>query len=97
MKTETDAALIDLSAAKEKRANQIEKDSIQRYLGALSFSELIDETSSLIAELNKTGSTKEMISQSKLVLKELGERFSHSHGLSESFLKMKKDLENRLS
>jgi len=62
-----------------------------RYLKALSFSQLIDETSVVIEELNDSGSTREMIQKSDLVLRELGERIGNSHGLQRAFQKCATD------
>ena len=88
--------IISLKAAKENK-NLKTQDAIHtRYLKVLSFSQLIDETSYVIEELNHAGSTKEMIQKSKQVLEELGERLGNSHGLSESFTKMKDQLQSKL-
>ena len=100
MNTETNVTplsnIISLKAAKENK-NLKTQDAIHtRYLKVLSFSQLIDETSYVIEELNHAGSTKEMIQKSKQVLEELGERLGNSHGLSESFTKMKDQLQSKL-
>lgn len=99
MKTQNNdpSKVIDLGRAKEVLMGQKENESLSRYFQVLSFSELIDETSQLIEELNRKGSTKEMINKSKIILKELGLRIKNSKGLSENFLKMRDDLENKLS
>jgi len=90
------ASLIDLSQRRASVEDKKENDSLSRYFKVLSFSELIDETSKIIEELNRVGSTDEIIRQSKLILKELGLRITNSKGLSENFLKMKQELEDRL-
>ncbi len=83
-------------AAKLNLDLQSQDSALSRYLKALSFSQLIDETSAVIEELNQSGSTREMIKKSNLVLKELGERIGNSHGLAESFSKMRDKLEKKL-
>lgn len=90
------AKVIDLNHAK-LALNDKENDSLSRYFKVLSFSELIDETTQLIEELNREGSTEEIIKKSKMILKELGVRLKNSKGLSRSFLKMKDELENKLT
>lgn len=75
---------------------QAQDNALSHYLKALSFSQLIDETSAVIEELNQAGSTREMIKKSNLVMKELGERIGNSHGLAESFSKMRDKLEEKL-
>lgn len=90
------APIIDFSQAKSLFDGKKETDSLSRYFKVLSFSELIEETTSLIEQLNREGSTDEIIKKSKVILKELGFRLTNSHGLSKSFLKMKDDLEERL-
>ncbi len=91
------AEVVDLSHAKQAINEKKENDSLSRYLKVLSFSELIDETTHIIEELNKNGSTEEIIKKSKLILKEMGQRLTHSQGFSRSLVKMKEDLENRLT
>lgn len=91
------APIIDFAQAKTAIDGKKETDSLSRYFKVLSFSELIDETTQLIEELNREGSTEEIIKKSKVILKELGMRLTNSQGLSKSFLKMKADLEERLS
>lgn len=88
--------IINFKAAKLNLGLQSQDSALSRYLKALSFSQLIDETSAVIEELNQAGSTKEMIKKSNLVLKELGERIGNSHGLAESFSKMRDKLEKKL-
>jgi len=88
--------IISFKAAKNNLAAQAQDSALSRYLKALSFSQLIDETSVVIEELNEAGSTREMIRKSNLVLKELGERIGNSHGLAESFSKMRDKLEKKL-
>jgi preprotein translocase subunit SecA len=90
------APIIDFSQAKNLFDGKKEIDSLSRYFKVLSFSELIEETTQLIEQLNREGSTDEIIRKSKVILKELGLRLTNSHGLSKSFLKMKDDLEERL-
>lgn len=91
------AQVVDLTHAKEAIAEKKENDSLSRYLKVLSFSELIDETSHIINELNQKGSTEEIIKRSKMILKELGMRLGSSQGFSQSLVKMKAELENRLT
>lgn len=91
------AQVVDLTHAKEALADKKENDSLSRYLKVLSFSELIDETSHIINELNRVGSTEEIIKRSKLILKELGLRLKNSQGFSESLVRMKDDLESKLT
>ncbi|MCF8060346.1 MAG: hypothetical protein K9K67_13675 [Bacteriovoracaceae bacterium] len=91
------AKVVDILHAKQALDDKKENDSLSRYFKVLSFSELIDETTLLIEELNRVGSTEEMIKKSKMILKELGLRLKNSQGLSRSFLKMKEELENKLS
>ena len=88
--------IINFKAAKLNLSLQGQDNSLSRYLKALSFSQLIDETSAVIDELNRAGSTREMIRKSNLVMKELGERIGNSHGLAESFSKMRDKLEQKL-
>ncbi|MAF78705.1 MAG: hypothetical protein CME60_11110 [Halobacteriovoraceae bacterium] len=88
--------IINFKVAKKNLALQYQDNSLSRYLKSLSFSQLIDETSVVIEELNQAGSTKEMIKKSNLVLRELGDRIGNSHGLAESFSKMKEKLEQKL-
>lgn len=90
------APVINLSQAKAQIEGMKESESLSRYFKVLSFSELIEETTHLIEELNREGSTDEIIRKSKLILKELGLRLTNSKGLSQSFLKMKDELEKRL-
>ncbi len=89
--------VVSLENAKAQKAAEVENDSLSRYFQVLSFSELLEETSQLIEELNKKGSTKEIINKSKLLLKEFGLRIKNSKGLSENFLRMRDELENKLS
>lgn len=91
------AKVIDLNHAKLALNDKKENDSLSRYFKVLSFSELIDETTQLIEELNREGSTEEIIKKSKMILKELGVRLKNSKGLSRSLLKMKDELENKLT
>lgn len=91
------AKVVDLSQAKQAIEDKKESDSLSRYLNVLSFSELIDETTHIIEELNKNGSTEEIIKKSKSILRELGQRLTHSQGFSRSIVKMKEDLERRLT
>lgn len=92
-----EARVIDLKYAKESLEGKKENDSLSRYFQVLSFSELLAETSALIDELNNKGSTKEIINKSKIILKELGLRFKNSKGLTENFIKMRDELEKKLS
>jgi hypothetical protein len=91
------ATLISLSQVKDDRKKEKEQNSFQRYLKVLSFSELIDETTILIKEINQVGSSREIIARAKVLLKELGNRFEKSQGLSESFLVMRKKLERKIN
>lgn len=91
------AQVVDLTQAKEALADKKENDSLSRYLKVLSFSELIAETTHIIEDLNKNGTTEEIIKRSKLILKELGLRLKNSQGFSDSLVRMKADLENRLT
>jgi hypothetical protein len=88
--------IINFKAAKKNLSLQAQDITLSRYLKALSFSQLIDETSAIIEELNHSGSTQEMIRKSNLVLKELGDRIGNSHGLAESFSKMRDILEKKI-
>lgn len=98
MNTEKNSAtLISLSQVKDDRKKEKEQNSFQRYLKVLSFSELIDETTILIKEINQVGSSREIIARAKVLLKELGNRFEKSQGLSESFLVMRKKLERKIN
>lgn len=91
-----DNKVIKLEKAKEAILGQKECDSLSRYFQVLSFSELLDETTQLIEELNAKGSTKEIINRSKLILKEFGLRIKNSKGLSDNFLRMRDELETKL-
>jgi hypothetical protein len=91
------ATVISLSQVKDERNKEKEQNSFQRYLKVLSFSELIDETTILIKEINQVGSTREVIARAKALLKELGNRFEKSQGLSESFHVMRKKLEGKIN
>lgn len=91
------ANIVDLSHAKQAIEDKKENDSLSRYLKVLSFSELIDETTHIIEELNKNGTTEEIIRKSKMILKELGQRLTNSQGFSRGLIKMKEDLEARLT
>lgn len=98
MNTENKSAtVISLSQVKDERNKEKEQNSFQRYLKVLSFSELIDETTILIKEINQVGSTREVIARAKALLKELGNRFEKSQGLSESFHVMRKKLEGKIN
>lgn len=91
------AQVVDIAHAKEAFAEKKENDSLSRYFKVLSFSELIDETTHIIEELNRSGTTEEIIKRSKLILKELGLRLKNSQGFSQSLVRMKADLESRLT
>ncbi len=98
MNTENKSAtVISLSQVKDERNKEREQRSFQRYLKVLSVSELINETTTLIKEINQTGSSTEVVVHAKSLLKELGNRFEKSQGLSESFLAMRKKLESKIN
>lgn len=88
--------ILPLEAAKENKKLKAQIKEHSRYLKALSFSQIIDETSSIIEELNNSGPTQEMIQKSKITLEEFAKRIKSSHGPSESFIKMKKKLQSKL-
>lgn len=98
MKNETNnsAEVIELEKFKRDSNDLKESESLSRYFKVLSFSELLNETTQIIEELNSKGGTEEVIKRSKLILKEMGLRLKNSQGLSKSFLKMKSELERRL-
>jgi hypothetical protein len=66
--------VISLSQVRNLAELAKQEESISRYLGILSFSQLINETANTIENLSQKDITKQIAVKSQLVFKELGSR-----------------------
>lgn len=66
--------IIDLQKIRNLAESKLAEDSLNKYLGILSFTQLISETSTLINDLNNNKFDSQIALKSKLVFKQLGER-----------------------
>ena len=95
---DTKENIVDLRKAKEIKQIKSESNSFTKYLSVLSFSELNHEVNHLIDDINSTPITREVISKSSAIFKELYTRIEdESHELADAIREMKKDIELSLS
>ncbi len=89
------ATIEELKSRKEQSGKE---KIILDYLRILTFSELIDETSEVIKELNDTPFNSDLAIRGRLVLKELEDRLeAHSQEISKPFFnQIRKILEQKL-
>jgi hypothetical protein len=89
--------IIDLQKIRSLAESKINEDSLNKYLGILSFSQLISETSTLINDLNDNKFDSQIALKSKLVFKQLGERLeSQSQDYSKIVGEMKVNISEKI-
>ncbi|MBT3586803.1 MAG: hypothetical protein HN509_17965 [Halobacteriovoraceae bacterium] len=89
--------VIPFDQFKVQRMKTKEEKGLRDYLGLLSFNQLINETSSVINELNNTPLNAELTLHSKLVLKEFAKRLgTESTTFSTTLKKLGNRLEERI-
>ena len=72
--------VVSFDNAKKQNEHKKQEESISKYLGILSFSQLIHETSDTIRNLDNEAINKQMAMKSQLVIKELGSRIEKQSG-----------------
>lgn len=89
--------VIDLQKIRKLTEKKYLEESINKYLGILSFSQLMNETSSLIKDLNNNKLDSQVVLKSKLVFKQLGERLeSQSSEYSDIVKEMKNNISDKI-
>ncbi len=89
--------IIDLQKIRSLAQSKLAEDSLNKYLGILSFSQLISETSTLISDLNNDKLDSQIVLKSKLVFKQLGDRLeSQSQDYSKIVGEMKTNISEKL-
>lgn len=93
IKDQESAPVISIEEMKDQVEQKRNEDSISRYLGILSFSQLIDETTQAIKQLDTEHISKQSATKSQLVLKELGNRIEKQLGHQSVYEQMKAQIE----
>lgn len=95
MTSET-SKIISLKSWKEANLDSKEQSSFLRYLKALSFHDLMNESESARKQLNSGALNREITLKSKTILKELSDRLK-ADGLTAGLSSITESAENKLS
>lgn len=94
---QSEVNVVSLEQAKKQAEQKQQEDSLSRYLGILSFSQLINEASNVIRQLDAEKISRQTTTKSKLVLKELSSRIEKQSGSHlNAFGNMKKQLDLKI-